>query len=379
MADIEMSLGESGTFSMIQPLDVIEQTALDYEREFGDDADFLRDKKKRISHRHRNTWFEDAQDIKEVHDRLATHGRESTFSTWLADLEEPITIRKAQRYILRLNFITTTRRDKKDYLLSLPVSVVDEAAAPSASQELKDGVLNGTVKNLKQVNEIKYGAKESSKVAELENRIKELESKNAQTEQERDEANALAHKLNLAQGVAMTKQAEYAEAKQDAEEERDKAKAEADRLREALEADRSKPQAEPEVRVVEKRVEVIPDDYKKAFMENQRMKKELAAHRAHEQGLTVQELAQIDNDFEDLKKSDEEEERTSERLEYFGTLSSFFPEGQIEARELARCFLKYHGHEAAEVRSVQRNLKMAIDSLTWIYEALTKPKLEVVK
>lgn len=109
------------------------------------------------------------------------------------------------------------------------------------------------------------------------------------------------------------------------------------------------------------------------------MKKELAAHRAHEQDMTVQELARVDEEFKELQKSYEEEERTSERLDYFSTLSSFFPEGQIEARELVRCFLKFHGNEPAEVHSVQRNLKMAIDSLTWIYDALMKPQLEVVK
>ena len=200
-----------------------------------------------------------------------------------------------------------------------------------------------------------------------------MKARAEQAEKERDDEKRKNAELDSIRANIMKQNADYAQ-------ENHMLKMDNNALAHKNEQLRNQPQAEPEIRVVEKRVEVIPDEYKKAFMENQQLKKELAAHRAHAQNMTVQELAQTDKEFDDLQKSYEEEERTSKRLEYFETLSSFFPEGQIEARELARCFLKFHGNEPAIVHTVQQNLRLAIDSMTWIYDALTaKPKLEVVK
>lgn len=373
MEDIEMSLDENGAFSMFQPTDVIEQTTLDYEREFGEDADFLRDKKKRISHRHRNTWFEDAQDIKEVHDRLATHGRESTFSTWLADLEEPITIRKAQRYILRLNFITTNRRDKKDYLLSLPVSVVDEAAAPSASQELKDGVLNGTVKNLKQVNEIKYGAKESSKVAELENRIKELESKNAQAEKDRDEAKNELGAMRVSKGNI-----EAALDKTNADRAKDREtiaqlEVENERLR-------NQPQAEPEIRVVEKRIEVIPDDYNTLKRNCAYLEKQNAELTAHQQGMSLQELAESDEEFAKHMKSMDEESEAAKKVSDALYRLDLLPDNEYEMREFGRCYLDRSIMRDDTLKHASNSIERAIKKLELLADVICYgQKLKVVK
>lgn len=239
---------------------------------------------------------------------------------------------------------------------------------------------------------------------EIEKAVKEYNAMKARAEkaeQERDETKTenVQLKANFSTAVsdkAFEIQGESVRAKKAAEQARDEAEAKAESFRAKADAyddlqkanhslrEKIRQQADelanrPNVETVVTK-EVVPEEYKKALLENQQLKKELAAHRAHAQNMTVQELAQTDKEFDDLQKSYEEEERTSKRLEYFETLSSFFPEGQIEARELARCFLKFHGNEPAIVHTVQQNLRLAIDSMTWIYDALTaKPKLEVVK
>lgn len=341
--------------------------------------------------------YEIGEELQAAHDELSNN-RNGTFYAWC----ESIGIgRDTVKRILNYHSFISANCTNKELLESLPKSLVYEAARPSTPQELKDGVANGDITSLPQFKKLK---------AELEatkNVLRTTESKLTSAEQERDEAKQLRNAANDLYNQASRKATEQKARAEQAEQERDEAKNELGAMRvskgnieaalDKTNADRAKdretiaqlevenerlrnqPQAEPEIRVVEKRIEVIPDEYKKAFMENQRMKKELAAHRAHEQDMTVQELARVDEEFKELQKSYEEEERTSERLDYFSTLSSFFPEGQIEARELVRCFLKFHGNEPAEVHSVQRNLKMAIDSLTWIYDALMKPQLEVVK
>lgn len=341
--------------------------------------------------------YEIGEELQAAHDELSNN-RNGTFYAWC----ESIGIgRDTVKRILNYHSFISANCTNKELLESLPKSLVYEAARPSTPQELKDGVANGDITSLPQFKKLK---------AELEatkNVLRTTESKLTSAEKERDEAKQLRNAANDLYNQASRKATEQKARAEQAEQERDEAKNELGAMRvskgnieaalDKTNADRAKdretiaqlevenerlrnqPQAEPEIRVVEKRVEVIPDEYKKAFMENQQLKKELAAHRAHEQDMTVQELARVDEEFKELQKSYEEEERTSERLDYFSTLSSFFPEGQIEARELVRCFLKFHGNEPAEVHSVQRNLKMAIDSLTWIYDALMKPQLEVVK
>jgi len=303
------------------------------------------------------------EELQAAHDELSNN-RNGTFYAWC----ESIGIgRDTVKRILNYHSFISANCTNKELLESLPKSLVYEAARPSTPPELKEKVANGDVTTLPEFKKLK---------AELEatkNVLRTTESKLTSAEQERDDEKRKNAELDSIRANIMKQNADYAQ-------ENHMLKMDNNALAHENKQPRNQPQAEPEIRVVEKRVEVIPDEYKKALLENQQLKKELAAHRAHAQNMTVQELAQTDKEFDDLQKSYEEEERTSKRLEYFETLSSFFPEGQIEARELARCFLKFHGNEPAIVHTVQQNLRLAIDSMTWIYDALTaKPKLEVVK
>lgn len=339
--------------------------------------------------------YEIGEELQAAHDELANN-RNGTFYAWC----ESIGIkRETAKNILNYHDFIGQQLANKEMLESLPRRLIYEAARPSTPRELKDKVASGDVTTLPEFKKLK---------AELEatkNVLRTTESKLTSAEQERDKLkndNAV-----MKDGIAAARSNE--ERAQNAYDrfihERNDAKAEADQLREKARAyddlqqmnhtlreklrqkDEdllNRPERETVVtQEVEKRVEVIPDEYKKAFMENQKLRKELATYKAHQQNRTLQELAEIDKDYEDLKKSDEEEEKVSERMEFFKMLPVFFPEGPIEAREVWRCFLKHHGHEDPIVKEVCKNIKRARDAMVWLDEAAPSmggtPKLERVK
>ena len=339
--------------------------------------------------------YEIGEELQAAHDELADHNG-GTFYAWC----ESIGIgRDTVQRILRYHEFVAANCGNRELLESLPKSLIYEASKKSTPQELKDKVASGDVTTLPEFKKLK---------AELEatkNVLRTTESKLTSAEQERDKLkndNAV-----MKDGIAAARSNE--ERAQNAYDrfihERNDAKAEADQLREKARAyddlqqmnhtlreklrqkDEellNRPERETVVtQEVEKRVEVIPDEYKKAFMENQKLRKELATYKAHQQNRTLQELAEIDKDYEDLKKSDEEEEKVSERMEFFKMLPVFFPEGPIEAREVWRCFLKHHGHEDPIVKEVCKNIKRARDAMVWLDEAAPSmggtPKLARVK
>ena len=320
--------------------------------------------------------YEIGEELQAAHDELADHNG-GTFYAWC----ESIGIgRDTVKRILHYHEYVGANCTNRDLIESLPKSLVYEAARPSTPQELKDGVANGDITSLQQFKKLK---------AELEatkNVLRTTESKLTSAEQERDDEKRKNAELDSIRANIMKQNADYAQ-------ENHMLKMDNNALAHENEQLRNQPQAEPEIRVVEKRVEVIPDEYKKAFMENQRMRKELATYKAHSQGQTLQELTQIDKEYADLEKSYDEEEKACQRLEQFAMLPYFYPDGPIEARELVRCYMKFHDAEEAAVNSMIESIDHARDAMEWIGDALknarkqmekfdkalNRPALEVVK
>lgn len=320
--------------------------------------------------------YEIGEELQAAHDELANH-KNGTFFAWC----ESIGIKRtqAQDFMSYHDFICRNAVNKSK-LESLPKRLIVDANRPSTPQELKDGVANGDITSLPQFKKLK---------AELEatkNVLRTTESKLTSAEQERDDEKSKNAELDSIRANIMKQNADYAQ-------ENHMLKMDNNALAHENEQLRNQPQAEPEIRVVEKRVEVIPDEYKKAFMENQRMRKELATYKAHSQGQTLQELTQIDKEYADLEKSYDEEEKACQRLEQFAMLPYFYPDGPIEARELVRCYMKFHGAEEAAVNSMIESIDHARDAMEWIGDALknarkqmekfdkalNRPALEVVK
>ena len=320
--------------------------------------------------------YEIGEELQAAHDELSNH-RNGTFYAWC----ESIGIKEdTVQNILRYHGFITENFGNKTFLESLPKSLIYEASKKSTPPELKEKVASGDVTTLQQFKKLK---------AELEatkNVLRTTESKLTSAEQERDDEKRKNAELDSIRANIMKQNADYAQ-------ENHMLKIDNNALAHENEQLRNQPQAEPEIRVVEKRVEVIPDEYKKAFMENQRMRKELATYKAHSQGQTLQELTQIDKEYADLEKSYDEEEKACQRLEQFAMLPYFYPDGPIEARELVRCYMKFHGAEEAAVNSMIESIDHARDAMEWIGDALknarkqmekfdkalNRPALEVVK
>ena len=320
--------------------------------------------------------YEIGEELKAAHDELANHNG-GTFYAWCRSIGFNTSTVKN---ILNYHEYVSQNLTNGDLIESLPKSLVYEAARPSTPQELKDGVASGDITTLPEFKKLK---------AELEatkNVLRTTESKLTSAEQERDDEKRKNAELDSIRANIMKQNADYAQ-------ENHRLKIDNNALAHENEQLRNQPQAEPEIRVVEKRVEVIPDEYKKAFMENQRMRKELATYKAHSQGQTLQELTQIDKEYADLEKSYDEEEKACQRLEQFAMLPYFYPDGPIEARELVRCYMKFHGAEEAAVNSMIESIDHARDAMEWIGDALknarkqmekfdkalNRPALEVVK
>lgn len=348
--------------------------------------------------------YEIGEELQAAHDELSNN-RNGTFYAWC----ESIGIgRDTVKRILNYHSFISANCTNKELLESLPKSLVYEAARPSTPPELKEKVANGDITTLPEFKKLK---------AELEatkNVLRTTESKLTSAEQERDDAKTenVQLKANFSTAVsdkAFEIQGESVRAKKAAEQARDEAEAKAESFRAKADAyvdlqktnhslrEKIRQQADelanrPNVETVVTK-EVIPDEYKKAFMENQRMRKELATYKAHSQGQTLQELTQIDKEYADLEKSYDEEERACQRLEQFAMLPYFYPDGPIEARELVRCYMKFHGAEEAAVNSMIESIDHARDAMEWIGDALknarkqmekfdkalNRPALEVVK
>ena len=320
--------------------------------------------------------YEIGEELKAAHDELANHNG-GTFYAWCRSIGFNTSTVKN---ILNYHEYVSQNLTNGDLIESLPKSLVYEAARPSTPQELKDGVASGDITTLPEFKKLK---------AELEatkNVLRTTESKLTSAEQERDDEKRKNAELDSIRANIMKQNADYAQENHMRKMDNNARAHENEQLR-------NQPQAEPEIRVVEKRVEVIPDEYKKAFMENQRMRKELATYKAHSQGQTLQELTQIDKEYADLEKSYDEEEKACQRLEQFAMLPYFYPDGPIEARELVRCYMKFHGAEEAAVNSMIESIDHARDAMEWIGDALknarkqmekfdkalNRPALEVVK
>ena len=113
----------------------------------GEDADALREADTFIAGVLGGAWYAIAGKVKEMHDRLAKHGRGGMFGRWAAthNWSRDTTARRLRRYDFVLN-----HPEAKQQLLSLPTGVIDVAARPSTPPEVVDEIVAGKVKTVKQ-------------------------------------------------------------------------------------------------------------------------------------------------------------------------------------------------------------------------------------
>ena len=113
----------------------------------GEDADALREADRFIMGAIGAAWYAIAGKVKEMHDRLAKHGRGGTFGRWAAthNWSRDTTARMIRRYDFVLE-----HPEARQQLLSLPMGVIDVAARPSTPPEVVDDIVAGKVTSVKQ-------------------------------------------------------------------------------------------------------------------------------------------------------------------------------------------------------------------------------------
>ena len=342
--------------------------------------------------------YEIGEELQAAHDELADHNG-GTFYAWC----ESIGIgRDTVKRILNYHKYVGANCTNRDLLESLPKSLVYEAARPSTPQELKDGVANGDITSLPEFKKLK---------AELEatkNVLRTTESKLTSAEQERDEAKQLRNAANDLYNQASRKATEQKARAEQAERERDEAKNELGAMRvskgnieaalDKTNADRAKdretiaqlevenerlrnqPQAEPEIRVVEKRVEVIPDDYNTLKRNCAYLEKQNAELTAHQQGMSLQELAESDEEFAKHMKSMDEESEAAKKVSDALYRLDLLPDNEYEMREFGRCYLDRSIMRDDTLKHASNSIERAIKKLELLADVICYgQKLKVVK
>lgn len=129
-------------------------------------AEFLKQKERNMRDIVGNAYTELGRELKEAQERLASHNKyQGMFVKWCEAIGfKP---RTAYNLIQRYNLLQNLQNiEQRETIEELPVSLTYEIAKPSANEELKQKVLAGEIKTLKQYRELE----EKLKKAEEEKR-----------------------------------------------------------------------------------------------------------------------------------------------------------------------------------------------------------------
>ncbi|MBU2702696.1 hypothetical protein Ga0466249_003831 [Sporomusaceae bacterium BoRhaA] len=125
--------------------------------------------------------------------------------------------------------------------------------------------------------------------------------------------------------------------------------------------------------IVEQPVQVVPPDY-------ERIKRENAEFKARQQNMSLQQLAQVDENYQQYLKSEAEEEKAAKLVHKVLSALLDLPTG-LEIEELARCYLKFSPAAVTdEITVTCGEIETGIDRLQKLNSALKSvTKLKAVK
>ena len=354
--------------------------------------------------------YEIGEELKAAHDELADHNG-GTFYAWCRSIGFNTSTVKN---ILNYHEYVSQNLTNGDLIESLPKSLVYEAARPSTPQELKDGVANGDItslqqfkklkaeleatKNVLRTTETKLGEKDQQ-VGDLVKEVRAMKEEKYSAKNYESKAYNDAIKESLHLKEMISKQMEELEA---VKKERDKfkndnmvmkdglaatrsneeraqnnydrfirepneAQAEAASLRETVRRQADELSERPQVEV-EKRVEVVPEDYDFIKKANAGLHRRIAELEAHAKGMSLQELAEKDEQRKQyLKTLDEETEAAQQVRKVFGDIICL-PDDEAEMRELARCYLDWSARKNETLEDARRTLQEAQAKLNILAE-----------
>jgi hypothetical protein len=126
-------------------------------------SEFLRKKETNMREIVGKAYTDLGRELKEAQDTLAKHGY-GCFEEWYTGLG--FKQRNVYRLIERFNLISANLA-QTDLIEELPVSLTYEIAKPSANQNLKQNVLDGEVKSLKEYKELEAKLKQAELDADI--------------------------------------------------------------------------------------------------------------------------------------------------------------------------------------------------------------------
>lgn len=284
--------------------------------------------------------YEIGEELKAAHDELASH-RNGIFFAWCESIG--INTATAQRIMQYHDFICTNCTNK-DFLETLPKSLIYEAAKKSAPAELTQKVLDGEITTHKQWQE----------------ELKAMKERAEQAERAKEEAERRAEQAEQANEALTVQYDEQAEQLQDL---------------------RNNPQ------VVE--VPTEPSDYQTLKLDvesltstNERLRRELAKAQAHQEGKSLQQKAEEEAEFAEYIKTKHQEADAADTFDRAISKLDMLPNDLPEVKEYCRCYLAHHATEvnrAFLMKSTAQKIRLNIRKLEAALEMFETGKLEVIK
>lgn len=233
---------------------------------------------------------------------------------------------------------------KRDMLEELPKSLLYAAGAESAPPELTQKVLDGEITTHKQWQKEKKALEAEKKQLESDKRQAE-----ARAEQAEQELQDLRDNPTVVETPADPRlEAELAEEKQKRSEEKQK-----------------RIEAEQQIAWL-KQNPPEPKDYRETKRRNEDLQKENAMYRAHEEGFTLNEKAQVDEKYAKYKNTVSDEIEKSKRIINLIGAVRELPKS-LEIADYVECYIRQHsGAEAltrAEVEKMMIDLQVIHDEL----------------
>lgn len=337
------------------------QAKFDYTEVAPDIADKLHKHEATIKGIQSKAIFEIGTELQAAHDELANyHG--GTFYSWCESIGIGIgTVKNIMNYheLVSKNFTNRTMLEE------LPKSLVYAAAKPSAPPELTQKVLDGEITTHKQWQKERKA---------LQDRVEQAEARAEQAEQENatltEQYNAQAKELqDLRDNPTVVEtpadprlEAELAEEKQKRSEEKQK-----------------RIEAEQQIAWL-KQNPPEPKDYRANKRRIEELERDVATYKAHEEGLTLQQKAMIDEEVAKYKNTASEEIHKSMRIMDLIVAVRNLPKN-MEVADYAESHIRQEvggeAHARADIEKMVIDMKVICEELDKYLHK--ERKLQVVK
>ena len=297
----------------------IQEVKFDYKQLDEETASFLEQKENNMREIVGKAYTNLGKELYEAQEKLANHNKyEGIFHKWFTS----IGFKKDRVYdLINRHKLLVGNSDKMDLIEELPLSLSYEIAKPSANEALKEKVLEGEIKTLKEYKELENKLKDERKKRLMaEETVKRIEQANKQKDEDNKKLGQL---LN--------------------------------------EAEKRNPKVIEKEIIKEVLVEVVPQKIKEEIKEKDRwlsvFKNEIKDLEEEVKGLKLQQENEEPIDDEKLEKKQKRLEREAniETLEIVVNINNFLKETSLSAYQV--------GAIATSNESTKKRIKTSIDML----------------